>query len=224
MLKILSAAITATAMFAGHALSRESNAPCTADAMIVFDASGSMSATDFPGGIETRIGRVRNALSRFLPRVSSTRNLGLVVYGPGPNANDCQNVELRFGPTPNAGPKIQAQVDRLVPAGRTPLTTAVRSAASALGSPETPGAVVLLTDGEETCAGDPCELGREIARKRPNTVVHVIGYKLQSLDGNRPLSGASCLADETGGYSLSAESIDDLVQAFEKTLGCDPLS
>ena len=192
--------------------------------MIVFDASGSMAASDFPEGPPTRVDRVRTALRKFLPRVSELRNLGLIVYGPGPHYNACENISLRFGPSAHAGPKIQAQIDRLVPAGRTPLTDAVRQAADQLGPSDKPGTVVLLTDGEETCGGDPCNLARELAAHRPNTVVHVIGYRLQSLNGLPPVSGAKCLADETGGYNLTAETIDDLVRAFEKVLGCNQLS
>jgi Ca-activated chloride channel homolog len=223
MLKIFSAAVAAS-LFASHPASGEDKAPCTSDAMIVFDASGSMSASDFPDGAPNRIDRVRNALAKFLPHVSGTRNLGLVVYGPGPHEDDCENLSLRFGPMANAGPRIRAEVERLIPAGRTPLTKSVELAGDALGAPDKPGTIVLLTDGEETCGGNPCNLARAIAARRPNTVVHVIGYKLQSLDGRPPVSGAKCLADETGGYNLTAETADDLVRALEKTLGCNQLS
>jgi Ca-activated chloride channel homolog len=223
MLK-LAMAVTALLLFASPATSGEDKAPCTSDAIIVFDASGSMSASDFPEGAPRRIDRVRNALAKFLPRVSETRNLGLVVYGPGPHEDNCQNFGLRFGPTANAGQKIQAEVERLIPAGRTPLTTSVRLAADSLGAPDKAGAIVLLTDGEETCGANPCNLARDLAAKRPNTIVHVVGYKLQSLDGRPPVSGAKCLADATGGYNLAAETTEDLVRAFEKTLGCNQLS
>ncbi len=106
----------------------------------------------------------------------------------------------------------------------TPLTKSVEHAAEALGPPNTPGMVVLLTDGEETCHGDPCKLARELHASRPNTVVHVIGYKLQSLDGQPPVSGAKCLADETGGFNLTADTTEELVNALEKTLGCPELT
>ncbi len=224
MLKILALGLTVLVQLSGGAVSREEKAPCSSDAMIVFDASGSMSASDFPEGAPNRIDRVRNALAEFLPRVSATRNLGLLIYGPGNHDDDCQNISLRFAPMANAGKRIQSEVERIIPDGRTPLTASIRAAADALGDPNKPGTVVLLTDGEETCGGNPCNLARELAAQRPNTVVHVIGYKLQSLDGRPPVSGAKCLADATGGYNLTAETTEDLVRALEKTLGCDQLS
>ena len=60
--------------------------PCTEDAMIVFDASGSM-AGNVNQGIATtipRIDEVRGALATVLPTVTRARRVGLITYGPGP--------------------------------------------------------------------------------------------------------------------------------------------
>lgn len=224
MPKLLPAVVMGLVLAASHGALGEDKAPCTSNAMIVFDASGSMSASDFPSGESNRIDRVRQAFKKVLPRVASARDLGLVVYGPGSHRDDCENVDLRFRPMPNAATKIQTAIDRLTPDGRTPLTKSVALAANALGAPDKAATIVLLTDGEETCGGDPCQLASQLRATRPNTVVHVIGYKLQSLDGRPPVSGAKCLADATGGYNLTAETVEDLVRALEKTLGCDALS
>ncbi len=224
MLKALLAAGLSLNLMAAAPVDRSAKTTCTSDAMIVFDASGSMSASDFLDGAPNRIDRVRQALSKFVPHVSETRNLGLLVYGPGSHRDECENIDLHFKPIPDAGKKILGDVDRLVPDGMTPLTKSVERAAEALGPPSTPGMIVLLTDGEETCRGDPCKLARELRASRPNTVVHVIGYKLQSLDGRSPVSGAKCLADQTGGFNLSADTTEELVNALEKTLGCPELT
>jgi Ca-activated chloride channel family protein len=80
---------------------------CTDDAMIVFDASGSMSGMLRTGVRESRIDRVRKALEVVLPQVERHRNLGLIVYGPEVGAPmqanpQCSNIEVRFAPQPNA--------------------------------------------------------------------------------------------------------------------------
>ena len=87
-----------------------------------------------------------------------------------------------------------------------------------------PGVVVLLTDGEETCGGAPCELGK-CSRRRPLTV-HVIGYQLTGFrwTGAQSFLDAKCLAEETGGLYITAENRQDLIEAFEKTLGCPMMS
>ncbi|HEU0017106.1 MAG TPA: VWA domain-containing protein, partial [Methyloceanibacter sp.] len=55
---------------------------CESDAMIVFDASGSMTGMGCENTV-TRIQQVRRALATVLPAVAPVRNLGLVAFGPG---------------------------------------------------------------------------------------------------------------------------------------------
>jgi Ca-activated chloride channel family protein len=199
-------------------------ATCRDDAMIVFDASGSMAGTDMNSSpVAPRIAKVKDALSRVLPSVAVTRNLGLIDYGPGPY-NRCDNIELQLEPVPNAAGRIMTIVNGLVPAGRTPLTSAVREAANVLHFPAKPAVVVLLTDGEETCGGDPCNLARTLHAKGGDLTVHVIGYRTRDGSTGLGMLQSRCLADQTGGLYISAETTDELVAAFQKTLGCPEVS
>ena len=106
--------------------------PCTEDAMIVFDASGSMSGNQVLGipNSRARIDEVRAALAEVLPTAAANRRIGLITYGPGPY-NQC-NVKLEFAPKPDAANSILRTVNRLVPAGKTPLTSSVEQAAEVL--------------------------------------------------------------------------------------------
>ncbi len=194
--------------------------------MIVFDASGSM-AGNVDQGIATtvpRIDEVREALATVLPAVTRVRRVGLITYGPGPY-NQC-NIQLNLKPTENAAGIIMKEVDALDPAGKTPLTAAVRNAAEVLDYRNKPGMIVVVTDGEETCGGSPCDLGKELHATAANLIVHIIGYRLKgaSWTGEQSFLDAKCLAEETGGLYISVESKQDLVAAFEKTLGCPMLS
>lgn len=201
------------------------HAPCTEDAMIVFDASGSM-AGNMEQGIfhnTARIDEVRKALDRVLPNATQFREVGLITYGPGPY-HQC-NVNLDFRPIPDASQRIMSAVNALIPAGKTPLVAAVRQAAEALDLQTKPGIVVLLTDGEETCDGSPCALGKALSTSGRITV-HVIGFKLRNFSwtGAQSSLDVKCLAEETGGLYISAEDREHLVRAFEKTLGCPIVS
>lgn len=193
---------------------------CIDDAMLVFDASGSMAATDFPEGAPSRLDRVRQALVKVLPAVGQLRRLGLMVYGPGANFDTCKNVTVRLMPTPNAGERIMAMVDALRPQGRTALTSSVQEAARILRYGERPAVIVALTDGQETCGGDPCGLARELKSANPGLTVHVIGYRLNSMNGATPPFTERCLADETGGIFATAETTEQLASALSETLGC----
>jgi len=192
------------------------------DAVIVFDASGSMAATDFPDGAPSRMDRARRSLGLILHGLPASRRVGLVTYGPGERADACQNATLALPPQQNFADPIMSEVDRLRPAGRTPLTSGVRIASDVLGPGG--GAVVLLTDGQETCHGDPCALARRLHAAKPHVQVHVIGYKLQDANGLGAASGAECLATETDGLSLTANTADELISALQQTLGCQTLA
>jgi Ca-activated chloride channel family protein len=203
----------------------EERAPCTEDAMLVFDASGSMSGNGWGYGSEnptavSRIDRVRTALAKILPSVTRQRRVGLITYGPGPY-QQC-NVKLDLGPTENAASKIMQVIDSLTPAGRTPLTAAVQQAADVLRFREEPGVVVLLTDGEETCGGAPCELGKALRRDAARLTVHVISLRVKNYTwvGEQSVFDVKCLVEQNGGLYLTVESEAELADALEQTLGC----
>lgn len=214
------AACLGFSVFSG-AIADDQNQRCNEDAMLVFDASGSMSGND-RGGIGTtvtRIDRVREALRLVLPEVAPVRNVGLITYGPGPY-NKCDNIELNLKPAPDAGEAIMAEVNKLQPAGRTPLTSAVQMAAEELKQTTDRGVIVLLTDGEDTCGGKPCSLAKSLKSSNEDIVVHVIGYRLEAAASAEGMFETRCLAEKTGGLYIAANSTEDLVEALRKTLSC----
>ena len=102
----------------GHARAEVPASPCIEDAMIVFDASGSMGG-NLDQGIATlkpRIDEVRAALAEILPAISPIRRIGLITYGPG-LGNQC-NVKLDLKPTANAADLILRKLDGITPSGQ----------------------------------------------------------------------------------------------------------
>ena len=201
-------------------------APCNEDAMIVFDASGSM-AGNVGQGIGTtipRIDEVRHALAEVLPSATKFRRAGLISFGPGPY-QQC-TVHLDLEPTANAADPIMRAVNALTPAGRTPLVSAVQQAADVLDYRNKPGLIVVVTDGEETCGGSPCDLGKELHAAAKQLTIDIIGYRLKgfSWTGEHSVLDAECLAEQNGGLYISAESKQDLVDALKKTLNCPMLT
>jgi Ca-activated chloride channel homolog len=222
--RIALVALTAT-LTAELAHGAEDRSPCTEDAMIVFDASGSMSGNGWGYGSETagvvsRIDKVRATLARILPNVTRFRRVGLISYGPGV-WNQC-NVHLDLKPAANAAAPIMTAINALIPAGKTPLTAAVAQAAEVLDFRAKPGLIVVLTDGEETCGGSPCELGKELAQEAVQLTVHVIGLRVKGYTwtGEQSVVEAKCLAERNRGLYLTVETEDELMEALEKTLGC----
>jgi Ca-activated chloride channel homolog len=79
---------------------------CNQDAMLVFDASGSMSGDGWGYGSESantvpRILKVRAALAKVLPGITRYRRVGLITFGP----NQC-NVKLELKPAENSASRI----------------------------------------------------------------------------------------------------------------------
>jgi Ca-activated chloride channel family protein len=147
--------------------------PCIEDAMIVFDASGSM---------------------------SGNQTLGI--------------------------PNSQSTVNALVPAGKTPLTSAVEQAAQVLDFKKKPGVVVVVTDGEETCGRSPCALAKQLQMTAQQLTVHVIGFRYDSFSwtGESSVMDLMCLANENHGLYIKTNSEEELVEALEKTLDCPMVS
>ncbi len=197
--------------------------------MLVFDASGSMSGNGWGYGSEnptavSRIDKVRLALAKILPRVTRMRRMGLITYGPGPY-QQC-NVQLDLRPAPNAAGAILDTVRGLTPAGQTPLTEAVTQAAEVLDCRTKPGLIVVLTDGEETCQGKPCELGKELRAQAFQLTVHVVGLRVKGLTwtGEQSVFETRYLAEENGGLYIAVDAEKELESALEKTLGCPMLT
>lgn len=200
--------------------------PCTDDAMIVFDASGSMSGNQTLGipNSRARIEEARAALARVLPSASKWRRIGLVTYGPGPY-NQC-NVKLDFKPLSDAALPIMRAVSSIVPAGRTPLTSGIEEAARALDYRTKPGVIVALTDGEETCGRSPCEVAQQLHASAHKLTIYVIAFRYEgySWTGTGSIMDIMCIAKSNNGLYLKANTEDELVEALEKTLDCPMVS
>ena len=202
---------------------------CTRDAMLVFDGSASMAELGLQLDEPKRIDDARTALQRAMPQIAPVRRIGLITYGPGPE-NSCEGINLKFAPTADASGPVLDAIALLDPNGLTPLTEAVRTAAQVLNYQTTPGIVVLVTDGNETCGGRPCALGAELAATAHDLTVHVIGFRVitDRFAWDSPeadvyddgISVAKCLSDQTGGMYVSTDTIDELSDALRRTLGC----
>ena len=201
---------------------------CAADAMLVFDGSASMAEVAYDITEAPRIEEARAALRRALPGIAAVRDVGLLTYGPG-GADSCTGIALRVPPGPRTAGAVIAAVEALEPGGLTPLAASVERAAEALDYRARPGVVVLVTDGDETCGGRPCALGARLAATGADLQVHVIGFRIvddifrwnsPEAEGYAGPTVAKCLADATGGLYVSTRTVDELVRALERTLGC----
>jgi Mg-chelatase subunit ChlD len=166
--------------------------------VIVMDGSGSMWGQ--VGG-RTKIELARESLSQVLSEATSDMQIGMVAYGHRVRGQ-CSDIEqlVPIGPANSTVPAILEAAGRISPRGMTPLTDAVMDAAQRLRFSEQAATVVLLTDGVETCEGDPCALGRMLEQQGIDFTAHVVGFDMTDAEQRT----VACLAEETGGMFLAA--------------------
>ena len=92
----------------------------------------------------------------------------------------------------------------------------MRQAAEALKFTEKQATVILVSDGIETCAPDPCAVADELEKLGVGLTVHTVGF---GLDDKGAVAQLKCLAERTGGISVILPSnADELESALNKTV------
>ena len=180
----------------------------------ILDASGSMMEL-LPDGtlkrdVATEVLTAR--LDSFPPEV----NIGLRAYGhrldwKGQTEGSCKDIEL-------IAPVQTGQLERIAtwlqdyPAkGMTPLAESIRQAIKDFTvDPSRVNTIVLISDGMETCEGDPCTLTSELKLQGINFRLHVVGLNVDAETREQ----LSCIADAGEGIYRDAKTAKELNQAF----------
>ncbi|RWA79427.1 VWA domain-containing protein [Mesorhizobium sp.] len=178
--------------------------------IIILDASGSMWA-QIDGKPKLEI--ARESLRTVLQSVPADDEIGFMAYGHRQKGS-CEDIELIVPPQAGSASAISAAADSMKFLGKTPLTAAVKQAAEALKYTEDKATVVLITDGLETCGGDPCALGKELKETGVDFTADVVGFGLTADEGRQ----IACLAENTGGKYIQASDEKALQQALVETV------
>lgn len=184
------------------------------DLVFILDASGSMwGQVDR----EAKIAVARRVLKQALAAVPATTDVGLVAYGHR-SKEDCADIELIAAPGALPRPALAAKVDGLQPKGKTPITAAVTRVFAQLRERERPATVVLVSDGLETCGGDPCAAVRAAREAGGRFVLHVVGFDV----GDVEVAQLECMAQAGDGLYLPAADADQLAAALEQAVAMTP--
>ncbi|MEM9050013.1 MAG: VWA domain-containing protein [Pseudomonadota bacterium] len=184
--------------------------PAASDAsrtILVLDGSGSMWG-QING--EAKITIAQRVIGDLLATIPAEQELGLFVYGHR-RKGDCGDIELMVEPGPDTRAAIRAAVEGISPKGKTPLSATVIAAAEALKYGEEAATVILVSDGRETCALDPCAVGRQLEETGVGFTAHVIGFDVTEAEDRAQLQ---CLAENTGGRFLTAANAEELSAAL----------
>jgi len=186
---------------------------------IILDASNSMNAVF---DTRTRLDAAKDALVGLFDVLPEGLTVRLSVYGhrvaKADQAASCQDIELLFGPASfdaAAAAQMEAELGRIQAQGLTPMAYAIQRAATDLEGLEGESIIVLLSDGEETCDGDPLAMASMLATMDPAIALHVIGLDLEPA-ARDTLTTMAALAD---GQYVGVHEAGDVLAALFEVLG-----
>ena len=85
-----------------------------------------------------------------------------------------------FGPASANRDAILAKTPTVKAQGYTPITYVIQLAAADIAKEPGARTIVLVSDGKETCAGDPCAAARALAAADARLVIHTIGFNVDA--------------------------------------------
>lgn len=174
----------------------------TQDLEIILDGSGSMAGKI---GGRTKMEIAKQSLLKLTRELAPRKDLALAlrVYGhQSPREKkDCRDTRLEI-PFGRVDPgRVKSLLGKITPRGYTPLAFSLEQAAQDFDlKVQRVRTVILITDGLETCEGDPCRAAREMAGKGIDITLHVIGFGLKKGEAAK----LKCLTEPSGGLLLEA--------------------
>lgn len=185
--------------------------------LIVFDASGSME--DKIQG-ETKIHIAKRVLEDVLLKATSKINIGLRVYGSGEPTNnpyfDCSDSKLLVLPGTNNRRSIISAIYKILPRGFTPITYSLSQAVQDLISYKGEKSIILISDGLETCGGDPCQLASDLTSANIDLKIDVVGFGIK--DDWEAQQQLMCIALNTSGRYFSANNAQELTSGLSESI------
>ncbi|WP_226537606.1 VWA domain-containing protein [Fictibacillus halophilus] len=188
----------------------------TLNVAILLDSSGSMAAKI---GEKTKMEIAKEAVRNYASKLPQGSNVMLRVYGQkGSNADSdkkvsCESTEVVYElNTYNEG-DFQNSLDQFKPTGWTPIAGAIQAAQKDLegqSNGKAENLIYVVSDGVETCDGDPAAAAKSIAESSLKAKVNVIGFDVND-KGQQSLEE---IAQAGGGEYQSVNSAAD----FEKYL------
>ena len=147
--------------------------------IILLDASGSMAA-QIDG--RSKMAIAKEVIVDFMTQLNPDTNVSLVVYGhkgnnqPEGKQESCEGIDEIYSLGPVNDKELSEKVASFAPRGCTPIAAAMKFAAAILQNSnhiENQNLALLVSDGKETCDGDPIHTAKELIANDINLLTHV---------------------------------------------------
>ena len=175
---------------------------------LILDASGSMKQKVHQ---RTKLFQAKRVLRAFMVQAQNeSMMLGLRVFGL--KEKDCKSSDLVYDFGQQGADAIDAAMQATNPKGygKTPLEYSLRLAEKdLLKHPDKPKRIILVSDGIDTCGGDPCKIAKELQEKL-DIRIFVVGYGLSPEEHEK----LKCLTDG-GGDFFDENDLQGLIDALK---------
>ena len=122
----------------------------------------------------------------------------------------CTDSQRVVGPGTDNRNDLKSAVKKYKPYGETPTGYALQRAGEDLGS-QGQRTIVLVSDGEPTCASDPCAVARQLGKRGIDLKIEVVGLDVSG----KARSILQCIADAGHGHYYDANDADDIGAAMQ---------
>jgi len=181
---------------------------------LILDASNSMW-----GQIEStaKIAIAKEVLTSVIESLPPNASVALRVYGhqTSHKAKNCSDSALLvpFGPLDKE--KLISEIEGISPRGMTPIAYSLLQVKDDFGETTGKQLVVLVSDGKESCEGDPVGAVRSLREQGIDIQVEVVGFAIADEETKRQLSQ---IAELTGGKYYEASDASQLKSALAESL------
>ncbi|MEV7214041.1 VWA domain-containing protein [Kitasatospora cineracea] len=182
---------------------------------LVLDGSGSMRTMDIQG--KSRMEVAQQSIKEVIDALPDETEFGIRTLGATYPGNDqkegCKDTQQLYPVGKTNKVEAKTAVATVRPTGWTPIGIALRAAAQDLGTGPTTRRIVLITDGEDTCAPpDPCDVARELASQGIHLVVDTLGLA----HDDKTRQQLICIANATGGTFTDVRTQEQLTKRVKQ--------
>jgi Ca-activated chloride channel homolog len=183
-------------------------------AIILLDASSSMlQQTD--GRVKMEI--AKDAVKSFAKTIGQSSEVSLVVYGHKGSDSDadkgasCSGIEDIYPMGKYEKEVFHGAVDSFDSKGWTPLAGAIQKAAEMSGSYDGNTTVYIVSDGAETCDGNPVQASKDLVAKNAESTVNIIGFEVDGATENQ----LKAVAEAGNGEYFKADNPEELKNTIQ---------
>ncbi len=149
---------------------------------------------------QSRLESARSAISDVVASLPENINIGLVTI------SGCGQVDAYDYFAADKRGELMSVIHNATAYSGTPLAQGLRQVRTMVPGDGSDTLIVVVSDGQDSCHGNPCAEAAALARTKPGVSINVLDI------GNT--GAGQCIAEATGGRVIVANKTDDLTQMF----------